>query len=177
MSTASPPFTDCSCYFGLVSHARTTEGVKLVERWKITEWKPAFIVESDGYRERTWSSAGYRNTECVDGYWPMFTATRLSCPLSPHEYDLTVHCRMCFFHSERLLSLYDSSHNDEMSLPGLGLSEPEEVSTVETHQHDLTKECEWRFEVAVGKYVQVKVQPTNCALPFLHCPNFTNSTT
>lgn len=44
-----------------------------------------------------------------------------------------------------------------MSLPGLGLSEPEEVFTVETHQHDLAKECEWRFEVAVGKYVQVKV--------------------
>lgn len=44
-----------------------------------------------------------------------------------------------------------------MSLPGLGLEEPEEVHTVETVQHDLAKESEWRFEVAVGKYVQVKV--------------------
>ncbi|KAJ9643786.1 uncharacterized protein PV06_09036 [Exophiala oligosperma] len=51
-----------------------------------------------------------------------------------------------------------------MSLPGLGLSEPEEVSTVETHQHDLTKECEWRFEVAVGKYVQVKVLSGNAEI-------------
>lgn len=46
---------------------------------------------------------------------------------------------------------------DEMSLPGLGLDEPEEVQTIETSQHDLAKENEWRFEVAVGKYVQVKV--------------------
>lgn len=38
-----------------------------------------------------------------------------------------------------------------MSLPGLGLAEPEELSTVETTQYELTKEGEWRFEVAVGK--------------------------
>ncbi|KIW81856.1 hypothetical protein Z517_04882 [Fonsecaea pedrosoi CBS 271.37] len=44
-----------------------------------------------------------------------------------------------------------------MSLPGLGLEEPEEVHTVEATQHDLAKETEWRFEVAVGKYVQVKL--------------------
>ncbi|KAG9767597.1 mRNA cleavage and polyadenylation factor IA/II complex, partial [Aureobasidium melanogenum] len=44
-----------------------------------------------------------------------------------------------------------------MSLPGLGLDEPEEVQTIETSQHDLAKENEWRFEVAVGKYVQVKL--------------------
>lgn len=44
-----------------------------------------------------------------------------------------------------------------MSLPGLGLEEPEEVHTAETTHHDLGKETEWRFEVAVGKYVQVKV--------------------
>ncbi|KIV87633.1 hypothetical protein PV11_03165 [Exophiala sideris] len=44
-----------------------------------------------------------------------------------------------------------------MSLPGLGLAEPEELSAVETAQHDLAKDCEWRFEVAVGKYVQVKL--------------------
>ena len=44
-----------------------------------------------------------------------------------------------------------------MSLPGLGLEEPEEVHTVETTLHNLEKETEWRFEVPVGKYVQVKV--------------------
>ncbi|KIY01847.1 uncharacterized protein Z520_01985 [Fonsecaea multimorphosa CBS 102226] len=44
-----------------------------------------------------------------------------------------------------------------MSLPGLGLEEPEEVHTVEATQHELTQETEWRFEVAVGKYVQVKL--------------------
>ncbi|OQV06926.1 hypothetical protein CLAIMM_11431 [Cladophialophora immunda] len=44
-----------------------------------------------------------------------------------------------------------------MSLPGLGLEEPEEVHTVEATQHDLAQETEWRFEVAVGKYVQVKL--------------------
>ncbi|KIV93579.1 hypothetical protein PV10_04783 [Exophiala mesophila] len=42
-------------------------------------------------------------------------------------------------------------------LPGLGLDEPEEERPVETTQHDLAKEHEWRFEVAVGKYVQVKI--------------------
>jgi hypothetical protein len=45
-----------------------------------------------------------------------------------------------------------------MSLPGLGLEEPEKVHIVETTQHDLQKEAEWRFEVPVGKYVQVKVR-------------------
>lgn len=44
-----------------------------------------------------------------------------------------------------------------MSLPGLGLEEPEEVQAVETSQYELAKGCEWRFEVGVGKYVQVKV--------------------
>ena len=44
-----------------------------------------------------------------------------------------------------------------MSLPGLGLEEPEEVQTVETTQHELAKGREWRFEVAAGKYVQLKV--------------------
>lgn len=49
---------------------------------------------------------------------------------------------------------------DVMNLPGLGLEEPEEIQKVETAQHDLAKDCEWRFEVAVGKYVQVKVGQT-----------------
>ncbi|KAK7906129.1 Cleavage polyadenylation factor subunit clp1 [Exophiala xenobiotica] len=44
-----------------------------------------------------------------------------------------------------------------MSLPGLGLAEPEEVSTIEINRHDLAKGWEWRFEVAVGKYIQVKL--------------------
>ena len=45
-----------------------------------------------------------------------------------------------------------------MSLPGLGLEEPQEVQQVETSQHELAKDCEWRFEVAVGKYIQLKVR-------------------
>ncbi|KIW63666.1 hypothetical protein PV04_08651 [Phialophora macrospora] len=44
-----------------------------------------------------------------------------------------------------------------MSLPGLGLEEPEKVHIVETTQHHLEKEAEWRFEVPVGKHVQVKL--------------------
>ena len=48
-----------------------------------------------------------------------------------------------------------------LSLPGLGLDEPEEVQAVETVQHDLTKETEWRFEVAVGKYIHLKVCETS----------------
>jgi hypothetical protein len=47
--------------------------------------------------------------------------------------------------------------NGVMSLPGLGLEEPEEEQKVDVTQHDLAKDCEWRFEVAVGKYTQVKV--------------------
>lgn len=43
-------------------------------------------------------------------------------------------------------------------LPGLGLTEPEEVAKVETAQHELVKESEWRFEVAADKYIQVKVR-------------------
>lgn len=42
-------------------------------------------------------------------------------------------------------------------LPGLGLTEPEEAAKVETTQHALVKESEWRFEVAADKYIQVKV--------------------
>ena len=47
--------------------------------------------------------------------------------------------------------------NGVMSLPGLGLEEPEEVHKVESSRYDLGKESEWRFEVGVGKYTQVKV--------------------
>jgi hypothetical protein len=44
-------------------------------------------------------------------------------------------------------------------LPGLGLSEPEEATKIETAQHNLVKESEWRFEVAADKSIQVKVRP------------------
>ena len=57
-----------------------------------------------------------------------------------------------------------------MSLPGLGLEEPEEFHTVETAQHGLEKETEWRFEVPVGKYIQVKVRlhsPQPLSTPFV----------
>jgi hypothetical protein len=45
-------------------------------------------------------------------------------------------------------------------LPGLGLSEPEEAAKSETSQHDLASESEWRFEVAQGKYANVKACPS-----------------
>ncbi len=44
-----------------------------------------------------------------------------------------------------------------MSLPGLGLAEPEAPQVIETTEHDLTKGSEWRFEVAFGKHISVKV--------------------
>ena len=66
------------------------------------------------------------------------------------------------------LSFCPSIHDDEMSLPGLGLAEPEEVSTIEINRHDLAKDWEWRFEVAVGKYIQVKVI-TAPSLPLDSC--------
>jgi hypothetical protein len=54
-------------------------------------------------------------------------------------------------------SLRSQIQNGVMSLPGLGLEEPEELQKVETTQHELAKDREWRFEVAAGKYVQLKV--------------------
>ena len=53
--------------------------------------------------------------------------------------------------------ILSSLQNGVMSLPGLGLEEPEEVHKVESSRYDLGKESEWRFEVGVGKYTQVKV--------------------
>lgn len=50
-----------------------------------------------------------------------------------------------------------------MSLPGLGLpglnfDEPsEQGQPAETSSHELSAGCEWRFEVAVGKFVKVRV--------------------
>ncbi|RMZ76342.1 hypothetical protein DV738_g4984, partial [Chaetothyriales sp. CBS 135597] len=53
-----------------------------------------------------------------------------------------------------------------MNLPGLGLEEPEEVQSAQIVQHQLAKDSEWRFEVAVGKYVQVKVWYSALSLLF-----------
>lgn len=52
-----------------------------------------------------------------------------------------------------------------MSLPGLGLAEPDEPQSLETTEHELSKESEWRFEVAVGKHVTVKVSTTLPLIP------------
>lgn len=64
-------------------------------------------------------------------------------------------------------SPFNPSHVQDgvMSLPGLGLEEPEEIQKVETTQHELAKNSEWRFEVAAGKYVQVKVNTVRSHLP------------
>lgn len=55
-----------------------------------------------------------------------------------------------------------------MSIPGLGQDEPEEelsrVGGIPSEQiitHELRKETEWRFEVAIGRKIEVKV----CFLP------------
>jgi len=62
---------------------------------------------------------------------------------------------------------YTYIRNGVMSLPGLGLDEPEEdLTSSQTAQYDLPKEAEWRFEVAIGKYVQVKVCHTLPPFPF-----------
>ena len=45
-----------------------------------------------------------------------------------------------------------------LGLPGLGLEEPSEQSqTIEVGQHELSSGSEWRFEVAFGKSVKVRV--------------------
>lgn len=50
-----------------------------------------------------------------------------------------------------------------MSIPGLGQDEPEEelvragVPTEQVVTHELRKETEWRFEVAIGRSIEVKV--------------------
>jgi hypothetical protein len=65
---------------------------------------------------------------------------------------------MCASSYPRVALLNSHIQNGAMSLPGLGLSEPEEVAQSEVIQHNLDKESEWRFEVAAGKYIQVKVR-------------------
>jgi hypothetical protein len=55
-----------------------------------------------------------------------------------------------------------------MSLPGLGLAEPEEAPAVETTtEHRLTEGSEWRFEVAFGKHITVKVRVTRSYHSFI----------
>lgn len=54
-----------------------------------------------------------------------------------------------------------------MSIPGLGQEEPdEEISRELSGQTvkvaELLKEQEWRFEVAAGKIVEVKVSNNSC---------------
>lgn len=45
-----------------------------------------------------------------------------------------------------------------LGLPGLGLEEQsEQPQTTETIQHELSSGSEWRFEVAFGKFVKVRV--------------------
>jgi hypothetical protein len=49
-----------------------------------------------------------------------------------------------------------------LGLPGLGLEEPsEQPRATETTQHELSSGSEWRFEVAFGKVVKVRV---SCAV-------------
>lgn len=67
---------------------------------------------------------------------------------------------MAFSAATRVAHHHLHLQHGAMSLPGLGLAEPEEVSKVETAQHDLVKESEWRFEVAAGRYTNVKVSPS-----------------
>ena len=48
-----------------------------------------------------------------------------------------------------------------MSLPGLGLSQPEEEArsvAISTVEHDIPRFSEWRFEVAEGDYVKLEVR-------------------
>ena len=46
---------------------------------------------------------------------------------------------------------------DKMSLPGLGLAAPQEVTTQPATIHELGEGTEWRFEVAYGANIEIKV--------------------
>ena len=62
-------------------------------------------------------------------------------------------------HSE--FDLQDAMSLPGLGLPGLGLEEPsEQAQTVEAVQHELSAGSEWRFEVAFGKFVKVRVRIT-----------------
>lgn len=47
---------------------------------------------------------------------------------------------------------------DKMSLPGLGLAAPQEVTAQLSTIHELAEGTEWRFEVAFGSIIEVKVR-------------------
>lgn len=52
-----------------------------------------------------------------------------------------------------------------MSLPGLELSAPAETAVTPTI-HELKEQTEWRFEVAFGTKVEVRVRCPNLSTPF-----------
>lgn len=59
------------------------------------------------------------------------------------------------------VTLPGRAHSPKMSLPGLDLSAP--VETVATPTvHELKEQTEWRFEVAFGTKVQVRVWSPTC---------------
>ena len=47
---------------------------------------------------------------------------------------------------------------DKMSLPGLGLAAPQEVTAQLSTTHELAEGTEWRFEVAFSSVVEIKVR-------------------
>lgn len=92
----------------------------------------------------------------------------------PAELSICMHtfvCTICM-HSKPTFSAVDPlfrAHSEfdlqnamslpGLGLPGLGLEEPsEQAQTVEAVQHDLAAGSEWRFEVAFGKFVKVRVR-------------------
>jgi hypothetical protein len=65
------------------------------------------------------------------------------------------------FRPNSVLDLQDAMSLPGLGLPGLGLEEPAEQSqTVEATRHELSSGSEWRFEVAFGKFVKVRVSIT-----------------
>jgi hypothetical protein len=56
------------------------------------------------------------------------------------------------------LDLQNAMSLPGLGLPGLGIEEAsEQPQTVEATQHEISAGSEWRFEVAFGKYVKVRV--------------------
>lgn len=76
-----------------------------------------------------------------------------------------MHSKQYFFDANELLFGANSGFilRDVMSLPGLGLpglglEEPsEQPQMTETTQHVLSSGSEWRFEIAFGKFLKVRV--------------------
>lgn len=55
--------------------------------------------------------------------------------------------------------LIDDAKNHKMALPGLNGTAPELVTTATASTIELSPQTEWRFEVAFGSSVEVKVGP------------------